>query len=467
MDLARSLELPGERLNRATAIAAPFFTDPIANSLRNPKQPDIMSLGGILEDAALSGLWNDLTKLDRHPASMADFLTIASSVFSEQHLGHIGSQAKNFDAASGISDLSDYFISSRPAIAAIKDVIWAIAEHSTAESSREATVRNPPTTTSETEATQEQQQPPAPHNTIQPGQQSSSGSGLLVGSGEVGIPCPIQQIDLEGPTISEAWRANATTSAMEDHTLSVGPNVDPSSMSFRVLPVYHGAGWKVEDNQLGANALRGGPLQPSVSENQVAPIMAGALPVVWTGFSPLRCFLWAAFGAEVLQEITVAAKARLERSWDCPTSTPGSTSSHTHSGVILFKFRPYLPSAPGNTHYVMPKDRAEDWKGICNNINHIGLTPPDFGPAPLLEHIWDRFSTIHGGAINTWPNALHCHEFGPQLHMLRSWARQLWRTVWFGTGVSALNNSREVTYAISFKLTAPAPPVKGEKPRSK
>ncbi|KAK1752953.1 hypothetical protein QBC47DRAFT_404315 [Echria macrotheca] len=82
----------------------------------------------------------------------------------------------------------------------------------------------------------------------------------------------------------------------------------------------------------------------------------------------------------------------------------------------------------------------------------------DWEPTALVKYLWDQFSTIHGGTLDTWPNVLHCQEFVPQLNMLRSYTRQLWRTVWFGAGVNALNNSHEVTYAISFKFTAPVPP---------
>ena len=459
MDIAHSLQLSGEQLNMATAIAAPFFADPIANSLRSPKAPGVMEFCRIVRETALSSLWTDGRKLKQYPASMPEFLSIASSIFLVQHLENLASRANHFDAVSGISAVSDCFISSRPAIDSIKDVIWAIVEHSAAESSREAIIPNPSTTTSGTTVTQGQQQPPPPPETTQPGQQSSSGR-LPVGPGEVDIPCRIQQIELEGPTIAEAWRANATTNAMENLALSVGSDTDPSSMAFRALPVYHGTDWMVEDNEHARNDPRGGRLEPSVSRNQVAPDR-WALAVIWTGFSPLRCFLWAAFKAEVLHQVpTGTVKAKLERSWSCPPSTSGSSSSslHTHSGVTLFKFRPSLPSASDQTHFVMPKGREAEWERICRIHDFGGRTPPDWEAAALVKHLWDQFSTIHGGTLDTWPNALHCHEFGPQLNMLRSYTRQLWRTVWFGAGANALNNSHEVTYAISFKLVAPVPP---------
>lgn len=380
----------------------------------------------------MSGLWSDRKKLRQHPTCMSEFLAIASSIFSEQVLEKLASRANHFDAVSGFSAVSDTFISSRPAVNAIQDIIWAIVEHSAAESS------NLSATASGTEVTQRQQQPE-----------------------EVDISCPIQQIDLEGPTIAEAWRANATTNDMENLALSVGSGADPSTMAFRALPVYHATDWMVEENESARPDPQRGRLRPSTGRNQVVPNQ-GPLGVVWTGFSPLICFLWAAFKAEVLHQIpTGTFKSKLERSWNClpSTSTPGSSaSSHTHSGITLFKFRPSLPSAFDQTHYVMPKGREAEWAHICRIYDAGGLTPASWEATALLKYLWDLFSAVHGGVLDTWPNVLHCHEFGPPLDTLRSYTTQLWRTVWFGAGVNALNNSHEVTYAVSFKLERPEPP---------
>ncbi|KAK3364288.1 hypothetical protein B0T25DRAFT_529720 [Lasiosphaeria hispida] len=460
MDFAHDLGLSDEQLNMATAIAAPFFADPIADSLRNPKVPGMMEFCRIVRETALSKLWNDMRKFKQHPASMPDFLSLANSIFSKQHLENLASQANHFDVISGFSAVSDCFISSRPAIDAIKDIIWGIVSHSATES-QEAILNPPPT--SATEVTQGQHPPP---ETTQPHQQSSSGQSVLgpsrnllpIGPGAVDTPCRIQQISLEGPTIAEAWLANATTNAMENLALSVGPDADPSSMAFRALPVYHGTDWEIEDNEDTIDDPQRGRLARFVSRNQVAPNRGGVLSVVWTGFSPLRCFLWAAFKAEVLHQVpTETVKDKLECSWNCAPSMSGSSSPHTHSGVTLFKFRPSLPSAFDQTHYVMPKGREAEWERICSN-HSVRIWTPSAEVASHVTHLWDQFSTIHGGALDTWPNTLHCHEYGPQLNMLRCYTRQLWRTVWFGAGVEALNNSHEVTYAISFKLAAPVPP---------
>ncbi|KAK3358731.1 hypothetical protein B0T25DRAFT_531028 [Lasiosphaeria hispida] len=409
--------------------------------------------------AALRRQASWISALKEHPTSMDEFLAVADAVFSEGHLNNLALQANKFDAVSGFSALSDCFMSSRPATDSIKDIIWAIAAHAAAQSAEEIIGPNQSSASSGTNDTPGQQQPPPLPETAQPAPDQQSSSGRLLTEDEEGnMPCRIQQISLEGPTIAEAWRANATTNDMENLAVRVELNTDPSSMPFRALPVYHGTDWIIEDSERAIHDPRNGILRPTVNHNQVAPDR-WALAVVWTGFSPLRCFLWAAFKAEVLHQIpTGTVKAKLQHSWNCLTSASGSgspPSPHTHTGVTLFKFRPSLPSAFGQTYYVMPKGREAEWERICRTHNEVRS---DGEASTLVKRLWDHFTPIHGGTLQTWPHALHCHEFGDQLTMLRWYSRQLWKTVWFGQGVNTLNESHEATFAISFKLTAPVPP---------
>ncbi|KAK3363913.1 hypothetical protein B0T25DRAFT_528748 [Lasiosphaeria hispida] len=249
-----------------------------------------------------------------------------------------------------------------------------------------------------------------------PDQQSLSGC-LLTEDEEGNMPCQIQQISLEGLTIAEAWRANATTNDMENLVVRVEPNTDTLSMPFCMLPVYHGTDWKIKDSEGVIHDPRNGILRPAVSSNQVA-LERWALAVVWTGFSPLRCFLWAAFKGEVLHQIpTGSIKAKLQRSWNCLTSVSGSgspPSPHTHTGVMLFKFRLSLPSAFGQTYYVMPKGREAEWDCICKTHNEVRSHGE---VSTLVKSLWDHFTPIHGGTLQTWQHALHCHEFGDQLNI--------------------------------------------------
>ncbi|KAH8912736.1 hypothetical protein BR93DRAFT_922703 [Coniochaeta sp. PMI_546] len=459
MEFANGLSLPSEQLNMACRTAAPFFATPIAESLRNPKCPGVMALSCIIREAALAEIWRDKSTLfARHPASISDFVAMTESIFSEHLLHHLQSQATYFDAVSGISCISACFICSRPIINAVEDVIWGIIIYS----STKAGETLPQSTFSTTESYQGRQPPPQNTQSSQPSssRQTVAGPSTDVrspsGSGAVHSPCRIQQINLEGATIAEAWCANATTNGLEGAAIAaVGPDEDPSTMRFRPLAVYHGTDVDIGDRERTVADPRHDRLNSSVKSNQVAPTAWGVLPVVWTGFSPLRCFLWAAFKGEVLQNIPIGTpKGRLEQSWNCNSD---SDTIHRHEGVTLLQFRPPLPSAPGQTHYVMPKGREAEWHRIALNYGGEGFGEHALA-ASRVKYLWDQFANIHGGALDTWPETLHCREFGSQVAMVRSFTKQLWRTVWFDAGVNALNNSHEVTYAISFKLTIPAPP---------
>ena len=483
MDFANEFDLSSKQLNMATTTAAPFFADPIAESLRNPKQPGAMTLSQNIFGTAFSSMFNDMRKFEDPPASMQEFITLASSIFSDTHIQTLKSRSDKFDAMAGCCgmSISDYFISTRPAIDSIKDMVWAITLYS-ATQSQEANPNPPPFSTAEGRQEQHERQPVT--TTRQQPLLSKLRNGILglcclfsnltlrTGPGAVDGHCPIQQIELEGPTILEAWCANKTTNDMEKLALSIASNAneDPSTMAYRALPVYHGTDWIVESpgTYASADPYRG-CLKGACTNNQVAPTSNNVLKVIWTGFSPLRCFLWAAFQGEVLQQVPVVgsikeAKGKLERSWNCcsPLIMQGqggsSIAPHTHFGVTLLQFRPSLPSPHNQTHFVLPKGKETDWHLIvkANNV-HSNVAIGD--EAAQAKYLWNKFQGIHGGRLDTWPDVLHCREFGEQLYQLRAFTKQLWRTAWLaGKGIEELNNSYEVTYAISFKSIAPTVP---------
>lgn len=127
--------------------------------------------------------------------------------------------------------------------------------------------------------------------------------------------CPIIQVTLEGNDAFTAWASNPTLQAMETESwprLLGGATWDPPSR--RRLPVFHGTqhyyyethGSEVFMRHARYVLQRDGPrfqgLEGRVNVNPIAP--AGqALPVVWTGFSPLCCFLWAVFRADVIGNV--------------------------------------------------------------------------------------------------------------------------------------------------------------------
>ncbi|KAK0722856.1 hypothetical protein B0T26DRAFT_237675 [Lasiosphaeria miniovina] len=208
-------------------------------------------------------------------------------------------------------------------------------------------------------------------------------------------PCSVIQLELEGSTILEAWNGNQTTRAMEQLANSYERGADPSNFSFRALPVYH-----------GTDALRGIPtfemqatvryglLYGSVAANQVAS-PSPCLPVLWTGFSPLRCFLWAAFKGDVLQLVPNATVGnKLKMPWKC--------GDHEHVGILVFKFQPALPSALGEASYIIPPRLEQEWSSqpqVLERVTRKGATPGDCGGysrlfTTILNQPGPRHSTV-------------------------------------------------------------------------
>jgi hypothetical protein len=439
-----NLSLTEGQLKHAFTNAARFFAEPISTSLRDKVVPGNYGILEVLHRTTFHVVSTNPMLNEAHP-SMAKFLFFVQPIFSTVFLAEIDAQAQAFEKIAGIHGLTDVFIGSRPTTESINDLIRAIAIHC----ANEAVEAGQPS--------QQAQKPEDPPK-MEHAKPSPSSSKLLPPPTATALPdtsssldaeCPLVQLELEGATILEAWNLNETTRELEHIALSTGPSTTPSFMEFKALPVYHGtdffrdAAWEVRET-----ALRTGALEGQIRENQVVPTST-RLPVIWTGFSPLRCFLWAAFHAEVLTPIpTGLAKHNLESAWPC--------GAHTHTGVTLFKFRPTLPAPFGLTSYVLPKGREEDWDTIRARIlRERQLPSTSMNRDAAVKYIWDMFLSIHGGETNSWPHAFHCREHGPQLQMLLPWTTQLWRTVWFDEGIEALNASHEVTYVISFKEAAP------------
>ncbi|KAK0729460.1 hypothetical protein B0H67DRAFT_215 [Lasiosphaeris hirsuta] len=254
-------------------------------------------------------------------------------------------------------------------------------------------------------------------------------------------PCSVIQLKLEGSTILEAWNGNPTTRAMEQLANSHERGADPSRSSFRALPVYHGTdALRRSSTQDTEVAVRHGLLYGSVTENQVAPCRR-QLPVLWTGFSPLRYFFWAAFKSEVLHPVpSTTIGNKLKMPWKC--------GDHEHVGVLVFRFQPALPSAPGEASYIIPPGREQDWTYLSRIPE--GVTP---------DALWRLFAPIHHNVQPTWPETLHCQEYGVQRLMLSPYIKQFWRTGWFDAGITTLRASHQATYSISFTQTIQeAPP---------
>lgn len=129
-------------------------------------------------------------------------------------------------------------------------------------------------------------------------------------------PCPIIQITLQGNNPFQAWADNYTTQAMEGDASRHLPGGGDWNTVTRA--VYHGTqshhATTESYNGLGILDLRNAGrhfkgLVDQINPNQAAPVISG-LQIVWTGFSPQRCFLWTVFRGDVIGDITKSTEAR-------------------------------------------------------------------------------------------------------------------------------------------------------------
>ena len=311
--------------------------------------------------------------------------------------------------------------------------------------------------------------------------------------------CPIIDIHISGPDLKSAWSANPLLRQLEETAVassSLGSNLPPchsgtppsphnhdiKPTSAALRPVYHATPRALLhlappvaefQNELLLAAcqsfkdelvLRGSV----VRNNQVAPAVS-EFPVAWTAFSPLRSFLWAAFVNEVLLDVPTTTtttspstkngqETRLSRGWDCRWSSRicehgqrHQPDRHQHRGVTLLQFRPFPP--PNHiSSYVLPVGKEQEWTAIRDSFGtDSGRRGFRLFMAP--QTVWTSFSAVHQDALSSWPEALHCREFGPQADMLESsFTPQLWKTAWFGEGIKALNRSPTTVYSISFSV---------------
>ncbi|KAK0655242.1 hypothetical protein B0T16DRAFT_8003 [Cercophora newfieldiana] len=426
----------------AASRAAPFLTQSIADHIQHKVD---RSSGFAIADVIKWNIPMDALaspNLSLPPKCIDDFLFSMQQILSSDASELIRSQAQAFDESVGIHGLADKFIGLRPAREAMLDVIDGIA-HWAENSAAQAVPFHPEQADPSTLASGQQ-------HANQPGNEerhpSAEGSSTMVLGSTTGQPsantepCPIIQLQLEGSTILEAWNGNPTTRAMEQLANMHERNADPTHFSFRALPVYHGTDASAGFAFQGSDEIRHGMLYGSVTANQVAP-RHPSLPILWTGFSPLRCFLWAVFKSDVLQPVPgPTVQSKLKTSWKC--------GDHEHVGVLLFKFQPALPSAPGEASYIIPPGREQEWTTLARAQTGSG--------AP--ESWWRQFAPIHRKVQPTWPETIHCREYGAQMSMLLPYIKQFWTTVWFGTGITTLQASHQVTYSISFtqpRLEAP------------
>ncbi|KAK0627581.1 hypothetical protein B0T14DRAFT_563371 [Immersiella caudata] len=426
------------QFHRATWLAAGFFSESIAAELRQKPCPPHGYHDPTIIDAILSSAhmetFQDLS-LRQCCRSVKKFLRAVGEVFSNEILDHFPERAKHFDKISGVRGLSDAFMEQKSAQEFVLDIVDAISDV-VSELAREELPASPaPSIT------------PTPSTFEEPLEDPR---------------CQVVEIQLEGPTIRDAWDANAKTRHLEKPaTLAAG--LTPKDTEFQSLPAFHGTGPLRGLNQEDKLAERLGYIFTGGGhrhqQTQVAPTY-DCLPVVSTTFSPLRAFLWAVFYSTVIQSVPIAGyEARGEKPWEC--------LGHAHAGATVCEFRPSIVASkdPYQTVYSIPEGRESAWYQVVQHLDALPKAKLTTLPTPSL--LWEQFSQLHGGAGKGWPNIIHCKEFGAVRKTLSSCVQQPWRSVWTDISIDLLNKSHVQTYSITFKQkdrTSP-PPVPGFKMR--
>lgn len=138
------------------------------------------------------------------------------------------------------------------------------------------------------------------------------------------------------------------------------------------LPVFHATLAPGDDAAVFRDALSNFDTSPSIlegnaTENQVV-LNARSLLVVWMGFSPFRCFLWTAFGSEVISDFPdPTPSARILHPWICHRAAPAP--KHDHFGILLLQFYPRQLALSSCT---MPANITDDWaRYIDTNRNAL------------------------------------------------------------------------------------------------
>lgn len=458
---------------RASHHVSLYFSQPVADHLLALSDfPLLLGAASIIRVVSQIAAEHINLDLSSPPTSVEAFLSSTRHILSEFYQESFRQHASAFDRLAEntiISEsctqgrLSDFFIQQHSSRQWLFMIINNVAAHSReiAKSelsmSRDGRDQESPAVRSNLPSSHQRSSPAlteaGPSNTS-PGPSSPSN-------------CPIVQIELRGHNLASAWNAHPIMRDLEQATApeqAAAPTMSLDGSSWDPtrhphLPVYHGTASHIDDRR-GDSWRRQWTQYEATSErqsfsylmgswrnmNQVAPPIP-TLPVVWTSFSAIRSFLWSVFSSDVIGH-TPGSKGmdHLNRRWKCPHQ------NHVHTGVLLFKLRPQLPAPSGLSFWVMPRGREAAWATHCEHVINNSTNP-----RIRADQIWERFSGFHNGSTTTWPDVLHCREFGRQAYMLSAFTTQFWRTVWFDDGIRALNESHEATYAITISLQPKAP----------
>lgn len=264
---------------------------------------------------------------------------------------------------------------------------------------------------------------------------------------DVGGDQPIQQVNLRGATILQAWAANSATAQMSNIVRGRFHH-DPTQLGTTWTPetpganyVYHGSAAH-HVHPAWINAFSQKPFQALAPSTKINQMGIETTPGIFTAFSPLRAFLWAAFMDHIPQMTPSADKlGHMNHPWIC--------DGVTYRGLVLFQFYGTQPAPSGFTHYTIPVGKEKQWGDIAKE---------SFGKGIRKAEAWQRFDPVHGQGHGQWPNLIHGLEYEPQRGFLAPFHTNMWRTMWSGGATDHLNSRHAATFSITFDFDEPKPP---------
>jgi hypothetical protein len=257
----------------------------------------------------------------------------------------------------------------------------------------------------------------------------------------------VKQVHLKGVSITDAWKKNST---MVTSDLNMKDLLN-FGFPFPWTPAQHGKGLVFHGTARHLSQLPSDPrlqtwidtwptqmqLLGSWTQNKMA---ASRLGVVYTAFSPLRAFLWAAFTDHIFYKNVPppATIAKMRTKW-----TSGGIE---YAGVALFLFDVPTPTIEPLRYTVIPVGKEAEWAAAV------------YAGGAQLE--WKGLKRFHGEDEKEWPDIMHGLEYEPQRSAIRGvdWSINLWRTTWKdGKANDELNQRYVSTLAITFELEEPKP----------